>query len=515
MHGLGVQGEGERVSRGQTGSGTVADQQAGWTINCMSLNDLSRALDCFGTAATIGELEDGATALLKGKLVNKAREDQRFRAGLQTCFKITAPDTDRLKAVSIAYRLGATSKPVMRMVRPLAVLALVRELPPLDLLTNGEDRYYAALSVNDVDAPWVPQFAARGITLEENAETARYTLARRLFSDRSVADAMTLLADNLATLTFKTEKPTESAAKRLRRVVAAIRHAIVEKPIPPGDDLGKALKKLFESPFANVEPALESELSEELSSECCALVHDILRTQLSVVADPEIYRSLQVARYWITPLLWPGFLRSDVRVANVRAALEDAILLLAKQGVTDQALLDALAFFFATREEAASRTKQIAENNTGLDARVREWLVRFGRARSTPVLSSMTDAREANSDPAIASLLVLAESLKNVPENTDAVTGAVPTLETVRPPQIMNRLISEIGQLAGARGLSLRLKPGEIVEYSQHAHELVGSAQMGMRHVRVVRPLVERRGADGIVAVIQKALVEALGDTAP
>jgi hypothetical protein len=478
----------------------------------MNASELSVVLDRFSVAQTVIELEECASALLKGKLVNKARDDQRFRTGLATCFQIVEPDADRLKAVAIAYRLGESSKPVMRMVKPLAAPALSRELPTLELLPNGDDRYYASLSVMDADATWVSQFAASGIAREETAETARGALAIRLFADLTLADALNLLAANLSQIKFTTEKPAESAAKRLRRVIAAVRRAIVAKAIPTGRDIGIALRKLFDSPFVNAADQVEGKVSRELASECCGLVHDILRTQLTIVADPEVYRSLLAAKNWITPALWPRFVKGDDNISNVRQALEDAILLLAKQRVTDQSLLDALVIFFSTREEAAARTAQIARENEGLDNDVREWLMRFGRARSTPVLSSMTEARDSSSDAAVASLLVLADALQSMLVNAAEIKGQNGSTLPIQISRSVTRLTSEIVRLAAARQLSIRLQPGDVVEYSQHSHELVGGRQMGIRSVRVVQPLVERRGADGVVAVIQKAIVESLED---
>jgi hypothetical protein len=478
----------------------------------MNVLDLSAELERFASAKSIIDLQDCATALLKGKLVNKARNDPRFRVGLANCFKIAEPHTDRLLAVAIAYRLGKTSKPVMRMLKQIAASELVRELPPLELLTGGEDRYYASLSIMDADGPWVAHYAANGIAREDRAESVTAALAMRLFADLPVSDAIALVAGSLSAVTFTTEKPSESAAKRLRRVVAAIRRTIVAKAIPPGRDIGRSLRRLFDSPFGGVGALPEGKVSQMLASECCGLVHDILRTQLTVVADPEVYRSLQAARSWITPALWPRFVKSDAGAASVRAALEDAILLLAKQGVTDQSLLDALLLFFANREEAAASTAQIAQQNEGLDKDVREWLVRFGRARTTPVLSSMAEARDSHSDVAIASLLVLAESLRTLLGNVEAARNQTAPILMDRLSRDVDRLTSEVIRLAGSRHLTIRLAPGEVVEYSQNAHELIGGRQMGVRKVRVVQPLVERRGSDGVSAVIQKAIVEPSGE---
>jgi hypothetical protein len=468
-------------------------------------SSVDQVLDRFSSARSISDLNESAALLLKGQLLSKTRDDPRLLQGIEHCFEITTPAADQLKGIAIAYRLGEASKPVMRQIRPIARSVLVHQLPPLDLLTDGEDRYYASLSIMDADGPWVSQFAANGIAREETAETARTTLARRLFSNESLADALRLIGNCLAQVTFLTEKPRESAARRLRRVVAAARRAIVLKAIPPGRNVGQALQAIFNAPFAKLGGPPEGELSWELASECCGLVHDILRTQLSLVADPEVYRSLSTAKSWITPPEWVLFVREDPALGHVRSTLEEAVLLLAQRKVTDPALLDALAMFFPTRDEAAKRTRRIAEDNEGLDEDVREWLARFGRHRVTPILSTMTEARDSKSDSAVASLLVLAESLRTLLQNTDRTASADDPRNQVFI--MVNRLVDEIVTLASARDLSVRLAPGDIVEYSENAHELIGGRQLGVRNVRVIQPLVERRGSNGVSAVIRKAIV--------
>jgi len=87
----------------------------------MSAIDPTTLLDRFAASRTVTELEDCASALLKEKLVNKVRGDERFRLGLANCFHVKETAADQLKAIAIAYRLGETSKPVMQFIKPLSL----------------------------------------------------------------------------------------------------------------------------------------------------------------------------------------------------------------------------------------------------------------------------------------------------------------------------------------------------------------------------------------------------------
>jgi len=460
---------------------------------------LDKVLNEFASSTTVEQLTRISHRLLKEKLVNKARHDERFQKGVANCVALVrteAPDREKLQALATAYRLGATSKPVAKMVRNLTEPALKNELPPLDLLPDGEDRYYASLAILDADGDWVAAFTARGIAREETAEKARTTLARRLVSLVPIADALSYVASELNDLTFQTENPAESAARRLRRVIAAFRSPITDQPVPPGEDLGSALYSLFVSPFKGARSTPDAKTTERLAEECCGLVYDILRTQISVVAEPSIYRSLAPVRKWIGPRLWPRFISSSASGTRVLSSLESALVLLGKQGVTDKQLLETLELFTGSRDEARRRSAQLSAEHPELDDEVREWLSRMGRTRSTPYLSSMDEARESSSDELVAALLVAAYLLRTQ-------SGELSPL--------VKQLVTDAETLASARGLAIRLEPGDVVDYSPAAHHLTSGSGEGGRKVHVLRPLVERQNPDGVVKVIQKALVDPSG----
>jgi hypothetical protein len=462
-----------------------------------ALDDL---LTTFSRAEKLQERVRAAEAMLTAKLVNKGRVEPRFEDGLG--FLLTAAaetPVEKLKAIATAYRLGASSKPVRAMVERIAPATLVYPLPPLDLLTDGQDRYYASLSVFDSEAEWVLPYAARGVAREETAETARVVLAKRLLKSVSIADGLSRISAELEQVVFETEKPAESAAKRLARVIGAIRPAIVAEPLPPGVELGDALRAFFRSPFLRVGSPPHGSITNALAKACCELVYDILRTQITVVADPDIYRSLLPVREWIGVPLWPRFVKNNRAPQYVLGALEGAIVLLAKQHLADQRLLDVLLLFVASKDEAVLRTVNLANSNVGLASDIRDWLTTFGKVRKTPVLGSMSEAREAGSDPAIAALLVMASM--TACDSKDERSQAALT----------QRLISGIRSLGAARGLALKSEVGDIVEYLPAAHELVGGHALGVRRVRILAPLVERIGMDGTRTVIHKALVEAEG----
>lgn len=461
----------------------------------------------FSSATELDSLLPAADALAKGKFVNTVRNDPRFVQGIECCFRMSGPPSATLMGIAIAYRLGAASKPAMSIVRSLSSRVLSTSLPPLSLLANAKDRYYVALALSDANGEWLNPYIARSIAEDDSAELARRALAHSLFAKLSLSEGLRLIADWLREVRFDTEKPAESAAKRLRRVVAAIRPSVIGRPISPGSALGSSLRALFESASRWGKPTSEEKVWRELTSECCHLVSDILRTQLTVLADPEIYRSLQPAKIWIDPRLWPRYLQKNVAAQAVCSALQDAIVLLAKQGVTDQRLLETLEFLVGTREGAVRIAAELAGSNPGIKPEVRDWLMRFGRERSSPALESFSTASEGDIDGYVASLLL---SIRWIQKHRSIHKSGIEEMANDLIDRDLNRLRLDVEQLARIRKLTVRLEQGDVVEYSPLAHELLGGHRLGVRRVRVEQPLVERVGLDGVPAVVQKAIVEAI-----
>jgi len=475
----------------------------------MTSSQLEWLLDQFSSANSIELLQPAADALSKGKLVNAARLDPRFALGIEKCLNVPESGIDVLSGISIAYRLGAASKPAMGIVRGTSSGLLLRPLPPLSLLTNGKDRYYVTLALSDAEGDWVNSYIAHSITDEDSAELARRELTNQLFSKLPLSDGLALIADAFRQIAFETEKPAESAAKRLRRIIAAIRPSITRHSLVPGDSLGLSLRALFDSPSRFGQPVSGERPWKELATESCGLVSDILRTQLTVLADPEIYRSLQPAKAWVGPQMWPRFCKQSAAAQAVSTALQDSIVLLAKQGVTDQRLLDTLEFVVGARDAAASIASKLASDNPGLDADVRDWLTRFGRERTSPLLDSFKKASDADIDTYVASLLLSVLRLEQGLGSSQARAAIGTRTEYAHD---IERLVLDVKRLASIRNIATRLQPGEIVEYLPAAHELLGGHRMGVRQVRVVQQLVERLGADGVPVVVQRAIVETIGE---
>ena len=455
--------------------------------------ELDALLEQFAYAPSAAQRRWAAEELARGKHVNTVRGDPRFDDGLSYCLTPGQDPEALLAGISIAYRLAAASKPVMAKVKQIVIGRLDRPLPPFILLPNAKDRYYVALALEDARGDWLDAYIARAIAEDDSAELARAELAHRLLARRTLGDSLRLIAEAMREVRFETGKPAESAARRMRRICEALRPSVVKDVVAAGADVGQALKLLFGMP-TRVGPFVPGDKPwAELAEEACGLVRDILRTQLSLLAETDVYLSLQHAAAWLDPRMWPRFVKKSPGARAVLTTLLDALALLAKQRVTDQRLLTTLEFLAGGREAALGHTAALVAKLPGLDSEVAEWLMCMGRERIAPLLTSLDTANQNDADAYIASLLLITAGWS---QDTDRDAAA-------------QRAALEVERLARARSLAVRLAQGDVIEYAPSAHELVGGHRLGVRLVRVVQPQVERYGTSGAGVVVQKAIVEA------
>lgn len=438
--------------------------------------------------------------ILQSKRVNALREDPRFALGLKQVVEIAKAAEPRagLQLIAVLYRAGASSRPVAKMVRVFAAPLLSSPLPPVELLESGEDRFYLAQAVVANWHDWSFAYAAHAIASEDTAEKARRVFAEGLAARTSLSGLISAVANELRSVQYATERPAESAARRLARVVAAIRPALVATPMAAGEELGGALETLFRSAQAAAEPEEGSAAGERAASECCGLVYDILRTQIEIVTDAAVYRSLEYAARWMSAKLWPHFVGTDLNASGVLRSLEQAIVLLARRGTTDAELLALMQFFVGSKDAAAKRAAKIAANRADIAPDVREWLSLYGQSRGGARLTSMDDAKDAGTDPPIAAALVAAWEVRHL-NSLEAENSKLPGVR---------RLLASLEDVAQRRRLFLRLIPGDIVEYSAHSHELMGEERMGVRRVTVVTPMVEKVASNGTRSVVLRAIVK-------
>lgn len=482
------------------------------------LQESSGLLDRFGSGKSLDDCLDALTELIKQRVLHAAREDERLMSGLDFLRKLASDAQvaeDRLRAVAAISRVG-TVKSLSKNTGKILCSAFEQPLPSLAQLSDPDDRYYVASALSQASQAWIVKYAAVGVVEEKQAEKARQELVAVLFQKLdSLADVFGLLSTELKKFKPDTKNPGDSVAKRLERILAAIRPQSVSALIEPGSDAGKRLQDMLQSTFAESGAPETTDVAIKVTEQIAGLLHDIARTQIALVADSNLYGALDTPRRWFSPPEWRYVAEKSSNLQLLTRDIREALTLLAKQGVTDDELLEQLEKVSGSRESASKITKNIAEQHLELDMETRNWLRTVGKGSKTSTFGFLEESRELSADPVLATLMtdgnLLREALSSISEDAQMELRVLEP-ELAGPLDILlarcGAMLIDLDTLATKRGLAVEGYKGQVVEYSQSLHELVGGHEAGVRKVKIIQPMVIRNNVGQVGEVVRKALVE-------
>ena len=478
----------------------------------------AESLSAFASAATpAAERRAALTALITAKVLPKQADDPAVAEGrahlLALVFAQDAAPEHRLLAIAECIRLGQVVKrwapEIAQQLRP----AFAQELPAMQLLTDADDRLNLARACAQMSAAWLPAYLAKAIAEEETGEKARTEMMAALLArSPDLATALRELANAFQALQPSTEEPGETAAKRLARTLAALRNTLLEVELDAGDGPGKALYEMLALPLSDLGKPQTEKVQIDLVREALLTVHDIVRTRISVVADPEMYSVVGYCRRLIGSTSWPKELNNPLE--RLITDVSEALILLGRQGQCDQALLGQLDVLCSHSERARALARDLAAKHPELPEDVRDWLER-GRMRVARQASeSAIEAAASNADESIGLALQAARRARAVRDNLNEPLLA--NLEIYEPTMapaardLMDRvqaLAVQVEQAASLRSLDLYGVPGEEIEMSPKFFTVVGGTPR--QRMLVKQPAIVRKRPDGSVGdVVAKGIVE-------
>lgn len=286
----------------------------------------------------------------------------------------------------------------------------------------------------------------------------------------------------------------------------------MESELETGDDLGKALHSLVAGPLIAVGRPQEEKAKVELSREALLAVHDMVRTRISVVADPAMYRVVEYCRRLCGGSTWPDDLKRPLE--RLITDVTEALVLLGRQGQCDQALLGQLDILCNHPERARFVARELAIKHPELPEDVRGWLERGRMQVVRRASEAAIELAASSADESIGLALQAARQARALRDSLREPLAS--SLEIYDPSlasatqELLDRvqvLAVQVEQAAILRGLELYGEPGDEVEMSTKYFKVVGDAPRQRMTVR--QPAVIRKRADGTVGdVVTKGLVD-------
>jgi hypothetical protein len=478
----------------------------------------TESLSAFANAATSpAERRAALTALITAKVLPKQADAPAVADGrahlLAQVFALDAAPAHRLLSIAECIRLGQVVKrwapEIAEQLRP----AFAEELPSMQLLNEADDRLNLARACALMSSAWLPAYLARAIAEEETGEKARgEVVAALLARSPDLATALRQLASAFQALRPNTEEPGETVARRLARTLVTLRNSLLEVELEAGDEPGKALHDLLALPLSTLGKPQNEKVQLDLVREALLTVHDIVRTRISVVADPQMYSVVAYCRRLLGSTSWPKDLASPLE--RLITDVSEALILLGRQGQCDQTLLGQLDVLCSHPERARALARDLAKKHSELSEDVRDWLER-GRVRVARQASeSAIEAAASNADESIGLALQAARRARAMRDNLhDPLLANLEIYEPTMAPaarDLLDRvqtLAVQVEQAASLRALDLYGIPGEEIEMSPKFFTAVGGAPK--QRMLVKQPAIVRKRHDGSVGdVIAKGIVE-------
>jgi hypothetical protein len=260
-------------------------------------------------------------------------------------------------------------------------------------------------------------------------------------------------------------------------------------------------------------PTTETVLNQ-VSEEALGLVHAIVRARFSTATSPDTYAAMEVVRGWYRELPWADFAAESPSARLLARDIAEAIELLVRAGVGDDALYGRLVRAAGGPERAREMAKQILDRTPGLPEDLARWLS-GAPVRRKSALAAQNQLLGV--DEALADLMIDWERLDHMRELVQR--DALPEIGVMAPQAgisvenllgLVKSTTNTVQALTRVRGLAIVGKAGDGVEFSPLEHEISGGATPGVRKVRIIKPGVDAPSEAGGRRIVRKAIVESL-----
>lgn len=479
--------------------------------------ELNDAFSAIHEAKTLRDLNDFLTKTMAQQKIQgiiKAENLDRVRDAVMDLAASEA-DSDQSAALLGAAMLGRLAA-VARAREPV-VFTRVPELFPqlpdsLEVLADGDEKYYAALSIQTVDAPWVKSYCCREAVALDTAEKARRVLLEVVLKrSGSLADFWQSLLE-VDDAALSAIDSNEGRYKRVRRISAAANEVVRgwngEVGQEAGPRLAEWLGRLYRSPLKGV----EAEVLANVLDDALSMLIRVVELRFSNALLAPTYSVLERARRSLGSDTWAAVIRKSNSLEKLRTCLKEAALVLARQRRTDKDMMDALCSAYYSRAQVISAVAAHFASAQELDPDIREWWEKAGVVKDS---QRKAEHKVGNTeDQQIGSLLINVENSKPVMDKLKS--GVVPFLEISDPPlaETVKKVAAtyheiEIAarQLATMRRLSNMGLSGEIIEYNPVQHDMLGGHQLGVRTVRVERDGIQKDFGGKIKVLVRPRVV--------
>lgn len=481
------------------------------------MDKLKLQLSDFGRARTVPDLVRFGQPLLKTAAAAKAAKSEAFKSGLiaLTEFFSSREDQSQLQAIAFAWRI--TSVTSMRDHRRYIIDCLRNPSPAPELLPNvlsdPDDRKNLAEALRWKYDDWVSGYLIRSIAHEKDGKQARTALCDSLLiKQHSLSTSFEELATELRKLKLGQKDEILGRARQLNNILIAFAEAVWRTPneFEVGANFGSAYSKLLSSVVDSGDIS-ERTVRIELAESAVEFYVTLTRLRTSLTADSSSYAFVKVVKRVFAPADWPTELEKTIDGLAKQVSEQLIFMLQLKHADKD---LRNLFLFLKGEVVGQARLKQLSRAADGLLDKHRYWLEHGKGQKSLATENEIGESALSNFDLDLAHLLRAVDAISEMSSETyrafENEAGLLPRATTSR----IERFFEKSGQIESrakhlfkSRGLSVRGRIGEIVEFDPNVHEPSADA-LGEKIVRIASKIVERTIGESQKVVLLKAEVQ-------
>ncbi|MCF7989105.1 MAG: hypothetical protein K9M02_01545 [Thiohalocapsa sp.] len=468
-------------------------------------------LSDIGSSADLRELNQLLTQAMAERKIQALIKDSNLDSVVEKVVELNQEtDEHELLSAGILGRLAAVARGREKVIFDRADEIFSGEPESIETLEDGDAKSYAATVISHCSDPWTRAYSYREALVIDTADNARRELlAANLARETSLADWLSALSEQAGLL--KDVSKTETRYRRARRLATVLADIVGPWRGDLGEDPGGKLSRLMKSVYVHGLDDVDFSIVVEGVDALLAILRRCIELRFSMAMYPELYAILVEGRHALGAGLWGRYLERSETLGEVRHALLEASLVLARQDKFDNDMMAVLRAAFSSRAQMTSAITRHFADAKDLDPTVAEWWCKGGGGEGDKEQKAQ---RIRNSeDEKIGELLLKVEESQSVMEKLRS--AVLPILQPLNP--VLAKTVAkaasdyrETAQVIRSLSRMRQLKPAglksERMEYNRRLHDMDGGHRSGVRHVRVVRDGVEKTFA-GKTRMLVKPIV--------
>ena len=430
-------------------------------------------------------------AMAEYKIHSLIKNDEDLELVIDLIFKFTLDSNQELLAAATLGRLAAVAKE-KRWHTVFDKSDRIFSIEPLSIETLvDKEKQYAAQMLSHISNEWVAEYSYRESLAIETAEIARTELlSASLAREGNIADWVSRIAEHVSVINNMSN--FDVRLTRVRRIFSAMNEVAERWRGDVGTNFGDQLASCLDTFLARKIGDVGQDVLFDALDQLLSILVRVIELRFSNALYANTYSVLEQGKKVVGPGLWGRYIGQSSVINNIRTALLESALVLARQNRSDKQIMAVLAASYTSKPQTALAIKRHFENVRDLDPDIGDWWRSAGEVSET---QRHVEHKVGNTeDSQIGALLIEVVSNR---EAMDKVGRAVVPLLEISDSVLASTVKKAVDGYQGIAQTALRLArmrkltktdlKGEILEYNPLEHEMLGGHKTGIRRVKVVR----------------------------